>query len=176
MVLDSLASAEVVQLEQLPDLDFAILVMGVGAALDPLDRFRKRLTLQDPVARYQFLGLREVGPSITLRLSPENLTRAPLELGCNPLPSSITPAFTISSLNFAMAESNSSEGILPASKSLVALTITMKRIVVCPLLFGAGSILALLRRRTKGPKIDRGVNFFQSCRPSHVSRMNRTFR
>jgi hypothetical protein len=41
MVLDSLAGAEVVQLEQLPDLDFAILVMGVGAALDPLDRFSK---------------------------------------------------------------------------------------------------------------------------------------
>src|SRR4029079_8402296 len=59
MVLDSLADAEVVQLEQLPDLDFAILVMGVRAALDPLDRFRKRLALQDPVARYQFLGLRE---------------------------------------------------------------------------------------------------------------------
>src|SRR6478672_3618322 len=59
MVLDSLAGAEVVQLEQLPDFDFAILVMGVGAALDPLDRFRKRLTLQDPIARYQRLGLRE---------------------------------------------------------------------------------------------------------------------
>src|SRR5262249_14080476 len=77
------------------------------------------------------------GPSITIRLSPENLTRAPLELGCNPLPSSITPAFTISSLNFAMAESSSSEGILPASESLVALTITMKRIVVSPLRFGS---------------------------------------
>src|SRR5262245_242230 len=45
------------------------------------------------------------GPSITVRLSPENLTRAPLELGCSPLPSSITPAFTISSLNFAIAAS-----------------------------------------------------------------------
>src|SRR5215510_8275249 len=75
------------------------------------------------------------GPSITVRLSPENLTRAPLELGCSPLPSSITPAFTISSLNFAMAESSSSEGILPASESLVALTITMKRMVVSPLRF-----------------------------------------
>src|SRR4029450_8012909 len=77
------------------------------------------------------------GPSITLRLSPENLTRAPLELGCNPLPSSITPAFTISSLNFAMVESSSSEGILPASESLVALTIAMNRIVVSPLRFGS---------------------------------------
>ena len=33
MVLDSLAGAEVVQLEQLPDLDFAILVMGLGHRL-----------------------------------------------------------------------------------------------------------------------------------------------
>jgi hypothetical protein len=33
MVLDSLAGAEVVQLEQLPDLDFAILVMGLGQRL-----------------------------------------------------------------------------------------------------------------------------------------------
>jgi hypothetical protein len=34
-----------------------------------------------------------------------------------------------------MAESSSAEGILPASESLVALTITMKRIMV--LLFGS---------------------------------------
>src|SRR6476660_3872123 len=33
MVLDSLAGAEIAQLEQLPDLDFVLLVMGVGAAL-----------------------------------------------------------------------------------------------------------------------------------------------
>src|SRR5215510_12658421 len=73
------------------------------------------------------------GPSITVRLSPENLTRAPFELGCSPLASSITPAFTISSLNFAMAKSSSSDGILPASESLVTFTITMKRIAVSPL-------------------------------------------
>jgi hypothetical protein len=58
--------------------------MGVGAALDPLDRFRKRLTLQDPVARYQFLGLREwavyhpalvdeTGAIIAAYLSPQSL-------------------------------------------------------------------------------------------------------
>jgi hypothetical protein len=67
-----------------------------------------------------------------VRLSPENLMRAPLELGCSPLASSITPAFIISSLNFAMAESSSSDGILPASESLVGFTITMKRIIVSP--------------------------------------------
>ena len=59
MVFNGLAGTKVVQLEQLPDLDFAVLIMGAGAALDPLDGFRKRLTLQDPVARNQFLGLRE---------------------------------------------------------------------------------------------------------------------
>jgi hypothetical protein len=43
---------------------------------------------------------------------------------------------TISSLNLAIAPSISSDGILPASESLVALTITMKRIglfLVCGL-------------------------------------------
>ena len=52
------------------------------------------------------------------------------ELGCKPLPSSMTPAFTISSLNFAMSPSNCSDGITPASESLVALTNAMNRIVL----------------------------------------------
>src|SRR5262245_62129250 len=55
--------------------------------------------------------------------------RAPLALDWSPAPSTMTPAFTSSSLNFAIAPSISSEGILPASESLLALTITMKRIV-----------------------------------------------
>src|SRR5438270_12217699 len=54
--------------------------------------------------------------------------RAPFALDCSPAPSSMMPALTISSLNFAIAPSISSDGILPASESLVALTITMKRI------------------------------------------------
>src|SRR5262245_34504392 len=45
----------------------------------------------------------------------------------------MTPAFTNSSLNFAIAASSSSDGILPASESFVALTITMNRIAVSPL-------------------------------------------
>src|SRR5262249_1835199 len=57
----------------------------------------------------------------------------PFELGCNPSPASITPAFTKSSLNLPMAVSNSVLGNLPASESLVALTITMNFIVVSPL-------------------------------------------
>jgi hypothetical protein len=56
--------------------------------------------------------------------------RAPFELALSPAPSSMMPALTISSLNFAIAPSSSSDGILPASESLVALTITMKRIGV----------------------------------------------
>src|SRR5436190_8539751 len=55
--------------------------------------------------------------------------RAPFELACKPAASSMMPALTISSLNFAILASISSDGILPASDSLLALTITMKRIV-----------------------------------------------
>ena len=76
MVLDRFAGAEVLELEQLPNLDLTVLLMRIGATLDPLDRLRKRLALQDPVARNQFFG-RPNGPPITVRLSPENLTRAP---------------------------------------------------------------------------------------------------
>src|SRR5437016_11469135 len=72
------------------------------------------------------------GPSITVRLPPENLTRAPLELGCNPSPASITPAFTSSSLYFPISVRSCSLGITPASESLVAFTIIMNRIVVSP--------------------------------------------
>src|SRR5882757_1126756 len=77
------------------------------------------------------------GPCTTLRLSPEKRMRAPLLLACNPAPSTMTPALTNSSLNFAIAPSISSDGILPASESLLALTITMKRIV--PLLCARGA-------------------------------------
>ena len=139
MVLDGVALAEVLQLEQLADLDLALLVVWIGAALDPRDAFRERLALQDPVAGNQFLGLRErtvddgaLGIGVAELAGGETDARA-LGDGCRPLPSSMTPAFTISSLNFAMAARPSSEGILPASESLVALTITMKRIVVSPL-------------------------------------------
>ena len=72
------------------------------------------------------------GPSMTVRLSPENRMRAPFELACSPSPASITPALTISSLNLPIAVSISSDGIAPASDSAVALTITMNRIVVSP--------------------------------------------
>ena len=38
------------------------------------------------------------GPATTVRRSPENRTRAPFELGCNPSPASSAPAFASSSL------------------------------------------------------------------------------
>src|SRR5581483_6784900 len=69
------------------------------------------------------------GPSITVRLFPENLTRAPFELGCRPSPASITPALTSSSLNLAISASSFSSGILPASLSLLALIKIMNRMV-----------------------------------------------
>ena len=50
------------------------------------------------------------GPSITVRFVPENLTRAPFELGCSPSPASITPAFTSSSLNFPISARSFSSG------------------------------------------------------------------
>src|SRR5262245_30801559 len=72
------------------------------------------------------------GPSITVRLLPENLTRTPLELGCNPSPASITPAFASSSLNLPISVRSCLLGITPASESLLALIKTMNRIVFPP--------------------------------------------
>src|SRR6266704_3626005 len=69
------------------------------------------------------------GPSITVRLLPEYLTRQPSELGFRPEASSRTPAFCSSSWYFCISEMSFSEGITPASESLVALTIIMNRIV-----------------------------------------------
>jgi hypothetical protein len=50
-------SAEIFHLEDLPNLDLRILVMRVGAALDPLDRFFLRLHPPDPKTANQLLGL-----------------------------------------------------------------------------------------------------------------------
>src|SRR5437867_6080394 len=68
------------------------------------------------------------GPVVTVRLLPENFTRAPLEVGLSPSPASITPAFTSSSLNRPISVNSFSLGIWPASVSLVALIMTMNRI------------------------------------------------
>src|SRR5262249_50865526 len=68
------------------------------------------------------------GPSTTIRLSPENRTRAPCELAFRPVRSTSTPALASSSLYFPIAASISSLGMLPASDSLLAFTIIMNRI------------------------------------------------
>src|ERR1700674_2279410 len=73
------------------------------------------------------------GPSITLRFGPENRTRLPFELGWSPSPASITPAFASSSLNLPIAARSSVFGMTPDSESLLALTITIHRIVMSPL-------------------------------------------
>src|SRR3954469_13789141 len=69
---------------------------------------------------------------MTVRLVPENFTRAPLELGCSPSRGRRIPAFTSSSLYFPISENSCSVGRIPASDCLLALTMTMNRIFVSP--------------------------------------------
>src|SRR6185437_14940914 len=56
--------------------------------------------------------------------------RAPFDDACRPSPASITPAFTISSLNFPMAWTSSMSGMAPDSLVAFAFTIIMNFIVV----------------------------------------------
>src|SRR5258708_32897268 len=74
-------------------------------------------------------GVTGNGPWLTLGSLPEYLIRAPFEVGCRPSPASMTPAFTISSLNLPIAVSSSALGITPASLFALAFTITMNRVV-----------------------------------------------
>src|SRR4028118_2007957 len=75
------------------------------------------------------------GPSITLRFVPENLTRAPFELGCSPSAASRIPALTNSSLYCPISVRSCSLGMTPASESWVALTRTMTFIVKSPFVY-----------------------------------------
>src|SRR6516165_2031817 len=68
------------------------------------------------------------GPSMTVRLPAENLTRVPFELGCRPSPASNTPAFVSSSLYFIIAAISSVLGGTPASVFSSALSRIMNRI------------------------------------------------
>src|SRR6266542_3798152 len=75
------------------------------------------------------------GPSRTVRLLPEYVMRAPFELAWRPSPASMTPA----------------------SESLLAFTITMKRIAVSLSVLGSGLVrLRSSRRRTDPGEIDTG--------------------
>src|SRR5207237_46041 len=76
------------------------------------------------------------GPSTTVRFAPENLTRAPFELGCSPSPASSTPALAISSLKAPISARSSLLGRTPASEFLSALTISMNRMSYLPLSVG----------------------------------------
>ena len=58
-MVDRRALAEILQLEELADLDLAVLIVRVRAALHPLDRLGLVLHLDDPVAGDQLLGLGE---------------------------------------------------------------------------------------------------------------------
>src|SRR3982751_3321409 len=75
------------------------------------------------------------GPSITVRVAPENFTRLPLEEACKPSPASIIPAFASCSLNLPISARRSLLGNTPASESLLALTITITRIGISPVFY-----------------------------------------
>jgi hypothetical protein len=88
------------------------------------------------------------GPWLTPGCFPEYLIRAPFDVGCRPSPASMTPAFTISSLNLPIAVSISVLGITPASLFSSAFTITMNRIVTlrCSIQKPAANQRSLSRR------------------------------
>ena len=72
----------------------------LGQRLTPFDRLLQRRALQSQKpATSSFVSAN--GPSITVLFSPSNLTRAPLEFGCSPSPTSINPALVSSSLLFS---------------------------------------------------------------------------
>src|ERR1700722_2394015 len=75
------------------------------------------------------------GPSVTVRLLPENFTRLPFEVGSSPSPARMTPDFTSSSLYFSILVSPSVSGSTPASDSLLAFTMTMLAHVSSPVLY-----------------------------------------
>src|SRR5262249_2372575 len=81
------------------------------------------------------------GPSVTVGWPFPNLTRFPFELAWRPSPASMMPAFTSSSLNFPISARSSFLGRMPASESLLALTITMTLISFSPVDILAGAAL-----------------------------------
>jgi len=111
----------------LTNFDLRLSRHGIGTAFHPVDGFLFRFALPDPVAGNEFLRLGERAIDDGALL-PENLTRAPLELGWSPSPASITPAFTNSSLNLPISVNSCAFGMTPASDSFVAFTMTMNRI------------------------------------------------
>jgi hypothetical protein len=72
--------AEILGFEHLPNLKLASFVRGIGTTLGPIDRLLQRRAFQSQKPATSSL-VSANGPSITVRLSPKNLTRAPFELG-----------------------------------------------------------------------------------------------
>jgi hypothetical protein len=66
---------EILELEHLANLDLAVLK---GDALGPFDRLFDFTWISQKPAISSFVSVK--GPSVTVRFSPENLTRAPVEL------------------------------------------------------------------------------------------------
>ena len=93
---------EVFGLEHLANLDLGLAGMGLGQRLTHsiASSFDFTCHIQKP-AISSFVSAN--GPSMTVRFAPENLTRAPFELGWRPSPASITPALTSSSLNLPIS-------------------------------------------------------------------------
>src|SRR6185436_5734363 len=70
--------AEIFGFEHLPDLDLAIFVVWIRTALHPFDGLFFDFTFQSQKpAITSFVSVN--GPSTTVRLFPENLTRAPFD-------------------------------------------------------------------------------------------------
>src|SRR5262249_42713187 len=101
----------------------------------------------------------------TVRLAPENLTRAPFELGWSPSAASSTPSFASSSLYRTMSQMSFSSGGIPASESFVALRIAMNRMSLSPLFSGPG--LPTLHRGDDrpGPESTPAATFFWRADP-----------
>src|SRR5215217_3182030 len=96
------------------------------------------------------------GPSMTVRLSPLNFTRAPCEVAASPSAARRTPACASSALYCCIAANSSAVGGGAASDSFVAMTMTMKRIVLSGIRFGpvVAPVATLLTRRTRPVQID----------------------
>src|SRR5262245_27557340 len=85
---------------------------------------------------------------MTVRFAPAYAMRTPFELGWSPSAASMTPAFTISSLNAPIAATSSLLGSMPASERSSALTSSMNRILLSP------PIRSVVDRRVRrGPEI-----------------------
>src|SRR6202790_2573388 len=117
--------AKILGIEDLANFDLGAAVER--RALHPFDGLVPRLHLNQPEPGNEIAGHGERAVADATLLAGI-FERAPFEVGCRPSPASMTPAFTISSLNLPIAVSNSVLGITPASLFLSAFTITMNRI------------------------------------------------